>query len=121
MLSDSGIPREARQLIEDYIDSVLLLEILLFLRAEPGKARTAADISAALSIEVRWGQQRLDYLHEKGLLAPATPTTDSATDNRYRYAPESPALAVAVDSLALAYRVRRVAVIRYITERSTGE
>jgi len=108
------MPREACQLIADCIDSVLLLEVLLFLRAEPEKPVTAADISAALSIEARWVQQRLEYLQEKGLLTPAN-------SNRYQYAPESPALAGAVDSLALAYRVRRVAVIRHITERSTGE
>jgi len=120
VLFDSGIPREARQLIDDYIDSVLLLEILLFLRAESQKAVTAADISAALSIDVRWVQQRLEYLQEKGLLTPATPAADPATIRRYRYTPESPALAGAVDSLALAYRVRRVAVIRHITERSAA-
>jgi len=112
---DASLSREALVLVDQCIDSVLLLEVLLFLRSESEKEWSAAEVSTCLSVEKNWVQKQLVDLQNCGLL-----TAGTTKLVRYRYAPATPALAGAVESLATAYKVRRVAVINRIMDRSTA-
>lgn len=115
-MSGSDIPIEVEYLIHYCIDSVVLLEVLLFLRTGVDRAWTAADISGSLSVDKNWAGQRLKSLQEKGLLS-----LESEKPVRYRYAPMTLELSRAVDALAVAYKERRVAVTEIIVARSAQE
>lgn len=108
-MSEQDIGQDVRALIADQIDSVVQLEVLLLLHADPARSWQAADIARELRIEVNSAGDQLDLLCARGLLQ-----SDDASPRNYRYGPRTPALERAVPALARAYAERRVTVINLI-------
>lgn len=108
-LNDSGISQDVRALIVERIDSVVHLELLLLLQANPSRAWTAAEVAQQLRIEPSWAMGQLGELASRGLLAPAADVPDA-----FRYAPNSPDLDRTVAQLSKDYAERRVTVITLI-------
>lgn len=105
------LPEDVQAFVASYIDSVVQLELLLLLRADPGRAWTPPEVARELRIEPAWTATELGKLAVRGLLAPAdgVPT--------YRYAPGKPELEAVITALAHAYAERRVSVINLVYSR----
>jgi hypothetical protein len=100
------LTRDAERLVERHLDSAGLLDLLLLLRGAPDRVWTTAAICAELQCPPGWPDQQLERLRAAGLAARA--------GDGHRYAPASPRLAAAVDSLAGAWRRDRARVTRLI-------
>jgi hypothetical protein len=107
-LPEESITSEVRAFIADYIDSVVQLEILLLLHAQPDKQFGAADIATQLRIDSAWADAQLAQLCRRGLV------TSSGQPVIYHYGPADPRLGRSVDELIKAYADRRVSVISLI-------
>lgn len=107
---DPDIPALAAEFLLRYIESVEELEVLLLFYREPTRVRTGSETVTALRSSAGSIAQRLAHLMKQGLLrtepGPAEPT--------YIYAPASPELNQAVESVASIYRERPVKVIEFI-------
>lgn len=108
-MTGSDLPDIVRALIVAHIDSVVQLEVLLLLQADPTRARTAAEVARELRIDATWVAGQLRQLCDAGLLS----CTDQP-DTSYAYAPRTPELRDAANELAKAYTERRVTVISLI-------
>ena len=106
---DSGIPPDIIEFVADHIGSVVQLEVLLLLHAEPGREWAGAELAEQLRIEPAWAAGQLASLCGSGLLA-----CRGAPAPLYRYEPQTPELAGVVDGLARLYAERRVSVISLI-------
>jgi hypothetical protein len=106
-LSEAEIPANVRGFLHDHVESVVQVEVLLLLHAEPARAFCGADVVAALRVEPSWAEAQLSNLCGRGILAEAGP-------GAYRFAPRSAEVADAVAGLARAYADRRVTVIGLI-------
>lgn len=108
-MTDRGIPEEVRRFIADSIDSAEELDLLLLLHRTPDRTWDAASASQVVYSVPQSTSDRLITLAGKGLVRaePGTPTA-------YRYAPASPELREAVDSLAAVYRARRAEVVSLV-------
>jgi predicted transcriptional regulator of viral defense system len=106
-LSEASIPANVRNFLHDHVESVVQVEVLLLLHAEPARALCAADVVAALRVEPAWAAAQLSNLCGRGILAEVGPGS-------YRFAPRSAEVADAVAGLARAYADRRVTVIGLI-------
>ena len=106
---EHDIPDNVRTLIASHINSVVQLELLLLLHAQPARARTARDISNELRVDPGWVTTQLRDLCSSGLLA-----CQDASSPAFQYAPASPAIADAVSGLAQTYATHRVTVIGLI-------
>ena len=105
-------PEEVQRFLLENINAVEQLEVLLLLRADPGKEWTAADVGQGIYTSPAAAVMRLQDLAGRGLLAVA-----AGPDPRYRYRPADSARARLVDLVAETYRERRVAVITLIYSR----
>lgn len=108
-MSNQDIGQDVQALIADQIDSVVQLEVLLLLHADPARSWQPAEVAKELRIEANSSRDQLDQLCGRGLLV-----CDDATPRNYRYAPRTPELERAVPALARAYAERRVTVINLI-------
>ena len=106
-MSEAEIPANVRRFLHDQIESVVQVEVLLLLYAEPARAFCGADVVAALRVEPAWAAAQLSDLCGRGILAEAGPGS-------YRFAPRTAEVADAVAGLARAYADRRVTVIGLI-------
>lgn len=106
---EEGISPEVRAFIAGQIESVVQLEMLLLLHTDPLRAWSADELAKELRIEPAWAGAQLLLLAQRGLLSVADSNGAS-----YRYGPNTPELAQAVDGLAKAYTDRRVTVISLI-------
>jgi hypothetical protein len=107
-LYQDELSEATRTLVADHITSVEQLEILLLVRGEPGKEWSARAVSEAMRTSESSAAMRLKDLSARGLLS------QEGSPPRYRYAPNSGALARGVDELARAYAERRYTVIELI-------
>ena len=98
-----------RQFITEHIDSVMQLEILLLLAAQPAKVWTPTELAQELRIDPAWVDAQLQTMGGRGVIAV---TEESPVG--FRYEPRTPALAETVRELAQAYADRRVTVIGLI-------
>jgi hypothetical protein len=89
------IPEVVRRLILERIDLVPELEAVLLLREFPGRTWTADDAGQRLYVSRNVAVDVLDTLSNRGFFV--------REGDGYRYSPESPDLAAAVDLLALTY------------------
>ena len=105
-MSDEPISPAVRALIAERIESVPELEAVLLLRADPHRAWTAEEAGQRLYVSTTVAAHVLAQLRERGFF--------DQTGETYRYAPESPELAAAVDDLATAYSRHLVAVTQLI-------
>ena len=108
-MTDPNLPPRVQRFVKQHIDSIEKLEVLLLLRANPGRPWTAAAVAGELRIMETSAQGRLDDLTARGLLA-----HEGGTPPSYRYAPISGEDAQAVTELASTYAQRRVSVITFI-------
>ncbi|WP_168057765.1 hypothetical protein [Candidatus Manganitrophus noduliformans] len=103
------IPEEVKQFIAERIDSVELLEVLLFLRANSEREWRADEVSKEFRSSTVSISKRLADLHARELLF-----LNEGSPPRYRYNPRTNKLVVAVDRLAEAYALSRARVIDLI-------
>lgn len=109
-MGDSGLRPELQQFIIRKIDSVELLEVLINLQKNRPSPVSADSLAVALYSSAMSVRLRLEKLVELEL-------AKSVGNEGYRYAPASPADDRMVESLAIAYQERPVAVIAAITSR----
>lgn len=109
MAPEQDIPANVRTLVVQLIDSVVQLEALLLLHADPQRAWAPEDMAKELRIEAAGAQDQLTILASRGLVGIVDPDTGT-----YHYGPSSPELAEAVNGLAKAYADRRVTIIGLI-------
>src|SRR5688572_20723060 len=107
--SMSEISPQARALINGHISSVAQLELLLLLRLRPEQWWTPASLDQELRLNEPWIATLLSDFCGRGF---CEQTSDPTLQFRYR--PESPELAQAVDVLAQDYLIHRVSVINAI-------
>jgi hypothetical protein len=108
-VSDPQIAQEVQAFIADHIESVVQLEVLLLLHANPQRIFSAADIATELRIDPAWAGEQLVNLCSRGILACTSPA-----QGLYRYGPRIPEMDRAITGLAQAYADRRVTVIGLI-------
>ena len=106
---EHDIPDNVRTLIASHITSVVQLELLLLLHADPTRPRTARAISEELRIDAAWVTTQLRALCSASLL-----TCTDSPQPAFLYSPATPALRDAVDGLSQAYAARRVTIIGLI-------
>jgi hypothetical protein len=109
-LAQEEIPPNVRAFLNDHVESVVQVEVLLLLYAEPARAFAPADVVSALRIEPAWAEAQLSNLVARGMLAEA----GGAAAGSYRWAPRTSEIEAAVAGLARAYADRRVTVIGLI-------
>jgi hypothetical protein len=106
-LAQEEIPSNVRAFLNDHVESVVQVEVLLLLYAEPARAFSTADVVSALRIEPAWAEAQLSNLCARGMLA-------ANGDGDYHWAPRTAEIEAAVAGLARAYADRRVTVIGLI-------
>lgn len=111
-MSDAGLPPRVQRFITTYIDSLEKLEVLLLLRAHPGREWTASSVSLELRITEPSAAARLADLTAHKLLV-----SDGGAVPVYRFSPASSEDVQAVTELATVYGARRVTVISFIFSR----
>jgi predicted DNA-binding transcriptional regulator len=116
-LGESDIAQNIRDFIGEHIESVLHLELLLLLYAQPQRTYTAEEVTRELRIDANWVAAQLAQLCQHGILSS---TTDTAPIG-YQYRPDKPELDVAVRGLAAAYAQRRVSVINLIVNKPSDK
>ena len=104
------IPDNVQRFIAQYIESVSALDVLLLLRAVPGKSWSADEVGRALVTGESAARTQLEHLRDRGIV------TDR--DGAFSYPPEQPH-ARTVDDLAECYARRRHTVIGLIYGPST--
>jgi hypothetical protein len=110
------IPPVVSAFIADHIDSVVQLELLLLLRAEPQKSFRPTVLAKGLAIDPVWAEGQLRKLCSSGVLS-----CTQAPEPAYQYAPRTPELHLAVQGLAQAYADRRVSVIALIFSKPSEQ
>lgn len=108
-MTDEALPREVTGFIADHIGSVVELEVLLLLHAQPARQWSAADIGRELRIDPAWVSAHLKEMSARGLLS-----RSDEPEPIYAYRPGTAELDAAVNGLASAYADRRVTVITLI-------
>lgn len=103
------LPIEVEEFVFNYIDSVEQLEILLFLSSAPDKTWSTGEINQHIKSSESSVAQRLEKLTAQGVVAVAQPEPP-----RYQYRPATSDLHAAVQSLAVAYKERRLKVLQCI-------
>jgi hypothetical protein len=106
-LPQDPIPHNVRRFLSDHVESVVQVEVLLLLHAEPERALGSADVAEALKVEPAWAAAQLSNLCGRGILAEVGPGS-------FRWAPRTAEIGDAVAGLARAYADRRVTVIGLI-------
>lgn len=104
------LPAEVRELLAERLESIAQLEVLLLLQRSAPEVWDAERLSAELRIERAWAAAQLPRLLAQGFLARIGASAHGSFD-LYRFAPASPELAKAVESLAACYADRRVSVV----------
>lgn len=108
MLKD-GLPPETVRLLRAYIDSVGMLEILLFLHGARDRAYTPAEINEKLRSNLDSVERRLSALLANGLVS-----AEESTPATFRFAPATAELEASVETLARLYPLYRVRIIDVI-------
>lgn len=115
-VSREDVGAEARKFLADHIESVLELEALLLLAADPARAWIASEVARELRVDAGWAGPQLSRLCGRGVLA-----CDASPQPHYRFAPSSPKMEQAVRELASAYATRRVTIISLIFAKPTDK
>ena len=109
-----GLSSQVQALIVERISSVVQLEILLLLYAEPARPWTAADVATNLRVDPTWTDAQLSELAAHELVR-----SEGGTPPAFRYAPGNADLDATVAELCVAYEDRRVSVISLIYSKPT--
>lgn len=108
-MASDPIPEEIKKFITERIDSVELLEVLLFLRAKPDREWSAEEVSNELRSSPASIARRLADLHTHELLF-----LREGSPPRYRYSPRTNNVILMIDRLARVYEMSRARVIDLI-------
>lgn len=108
-MTDGSIPPEVRRFIAEHIDAAEQLEILLLLYRNPERGWKAQEVSQAIYTVPASATMRLEGLLSAGFLS-----STGGADPQYRYAPRNDELGRGVESLAKAYSMDRVSLIKLI-------
>lgn len=108
-MAGEKIRDDVARLLATRIQSVIELEVLLYLRRNPGQELTAAAIARAMYIDPAGAAGVLEALQRRGFLA-----AGAGAEPTFRYQPSSPELARALDELDRIYAERRVTIISLI-------
>jgi hypothetical protein len=109
VLNGEGISKSVQAFIAERIRSVIELEALLLLQANPSREWSAEDLARELRIDPAFAAAELAELAGAGLIVGV-----SNSPTRYHYAPRTPELDSGARELAVAYVSRRVSVIQLI-------
>lgn len=110
-----NLPDEVRRLLDERIESIAQLEVLLLLHRTAPQDWDAEGLSRELRIEPGWAAELLALLRRAALVEESP-----AGDGSHRFAPASPELAKAVESLAASYADRRVTVVASLYSKPVG-
>lgn len=110
-MTRTGLPDDARLLVERRIDSIEMLDVLLLLHGNPRRPWTAAEAARALGTSEVAASAQLVALRQGGILS-----VEMTDDARYTYQPR-PELAVAVDALAAHFHENPLEVAELIAAR----
>ncbi len=105
------ISDEVRAFIQSHIHSVEQLEVLLLLRRERSRLFTGEEAARELRVHPESTTRWLDDLCARRLVV--------REGDRFRFAPDGPALERSLNGLAAAYADARVAVIQVIFSKPT--
>ncbi len=111
--ADAGLPAEVLDLIANHLESVDQAELLLLLARDDERAWTVDEAAHELRQDAPDSLSLANKLAGSGLL-------DSSAGPRgvvFRYAPRTPALRYAVESLKKAYDTRPVTLVKAIYDR----
>lgn len=114
-MGETGISAEVRNFLADHIDSVLELELLLLLRANPQRSWTRAELAHELKIDVAWAAEQLARLATRKILS----RSDDA-EPQYRYTPATRAMDDIIAAVADTYASHRVTMIGLIFSKPTS-
>lgn len=104
----SEVPADLRNFIQEHVGSILQLELLLLLAADPAKSWSAEEAAKALYVNPDAAYGFLEGMRVRGLFERLE------SDDRYRFAPQNPESARLTAELAEFYRERRLTVIDLI-------
>jgi hypothetical protein len=107
------ISEPVRRFIAQHVHSAAQLEVLLLLRAVPGREWSIHDVARAQVSTPDMAERMLEDLRARGL------ASGGGTAGRFRYAPPD-GLASVIDDLAEAYATRRVAVVGLIFSKPSS-
>lgn len=113
MTDAAALPASVRSFVTEQISSIEQLEVLLFLRVNPARGWTAAEVSRELKGSPLSVLRRIGDLRDRGFLR----SIEGLEEATFVYSPRTPELADAVTELAATYAVRPHAVIRLIFSR----
>lgn len=108
-MNDSKVPEELKQFIYKYIDSVEILEILLYLRLYPNEWKTAMQIDRELKTQVASISKRLLVLKSYEL-AEENPNDPGS----FKYLYKSEEINETIALLAEEYKIRRYQIYELI-------
>ena len=114
MTDDRAISPEVHDFLEKYIHSVAQLEILLAVHSQADREWDAGDLGRELAIDSDVAEMHLEDLYTRGLLV------EEGSPPRFRYSPPGE-IKTAIDDLARAYSVRRVAIIGLIFSKPVDD
>ena len=106
------IPKDVRQFIDRYVDSVVEVEALVLLLGA-GCAMTAEQVAQSLRIDARHAEQQLGHLVRARILR--------QSDDAYVYAPSDGRLRDTAEELASLYRTHRVAITALVYARPSEQ
>ena len=114
-MGDEPITPQVRAFIAAHVESVMALEALLLVAADPGRRWNGAALAQQLRIDATWAAAQLRAFADHGLLA------SDAAGGEFWYEPRSPELSRTVSELARAYAERRVSVISLVFEKPVDQ
>jgi len=110
------LPPVVEQFISQNIESLMQLESLLLMRAEPNRAWTCEDLTKRLYLHAEDCSAILLYLEVRGFVR-----RSGVDATRFQYHAKDSATESLVDQLAAAYQERRVAVITQIYSKPNNK
>lgn len=111
---EGPIPESVARFIAVHVRSLEQLEILLLLASKPEQAWSVDAVYDVIRSSHSSAAERLDELRLQGLLSVSDEKKSS-----YRYQPQTPESAAAIETLARLYKERRVKIVEMIYSQPT--
>ena len=111
---ETPIPEPVARFLAVHIRSLEQLEILLLLAGQPDRAWSADTVYDVIRSSLSSTAERLDELRLQGLLS-----VSAGEDRVYRFQPQAPEIAAAVETLGQLYKERRVKIVELIYSQPT--